>query len=159
MSIPKTTAVRALEGLSLLQRYLVGDIQRTKLSELLTSLKSEELSKLFAEYDIKSIGQKDPGMREEMLDAFCLLRDQRYGQRSRKHLYTQAYQSKLRGRYEAFMEFRLVNGPAVTNNALDKSAGEKTLDQLQPVTLAFVGAAAPQFTVPTTGSVVNSIPK
>ena len=111
MGLAKTTIGRALKALKSLQQYLGSKASKPLVSESTADGKGGELQTQYTAYDLATAdgSLRTSAGRFEQVAQFCLARDFRNMQRSRRYLYMRAYQERLRAGLAGVMEFAVQN--------------------------------------------------
>lgn len=104
--IGQLTATRALLGIQNALDYLASKLKHSTDSDQAVGT---DLNGMAAASDLAAAKTRRTTEEIEHIEAFCLKRDINYGRRSRRFLYTQAYQEKLRSDYELWMIFAREN--------------------------------------------------
>lgn len=104
-TIGPITAVRALRQIQLDKSYMAGKSPRSWTAEQLDRRDGASLEALNQAVDVRNAEDKAWFLRWENLELFALRRDRRYASRSRRWIYTRAYQNKLLFQQEIWQQF------------------------------------------------------
>ena len=107
--IATVTAARALQALSAVHAYVDAKTYKHLYQEVVGSFNDTDILPLVKTADLAAAKTRATDVELEHGDIFCAARDYQYSQRSRRYLYQQAYQEKLRDAYELFMLFAREN--------------------------------------------------
>lgn len=97
----QVTGARALQSIKQNSDYLLGKVPRIWSEEFLSELNTTLLNQMDVSAAIEATSQ----MQLELDDLYALLRDLSYARRSRRWLYTRAYQGKQLRNYELWSAF------------------------------------------------------
>lgn len=111
MGLAKTTIGRALRSLKNLQQYLASKVRKPIVSETSVDGKGAELQTQYTAYDLAAADGtlRTSAGRFEQVAQYCLARDFRNMQRSRRYIYARAHQERVRASLSALMEFAVQN--------------------------------------------------
>lgn len=103
--VGEITAVRAFKLLKSLKLYVASTISRPWFSEQTSNVQGTDLLPVIGRLDITTAKEQTARFQQEHTDAFCLARDVRYSNRSRRWLFTKAIQSRYDGCYEQWASY------------------------------------------------------
>lgn len=107
--IANITVGRAIQALDKLHGYVDGNIVKQLYQELIGSADGANLDAILTQLDIQAAQTRGTDCELEHTEMFCIQRDYQYATMSRRALYQNAYQEKLRQAYELFMAFAREN--------------------------------------------------
>jgi hypothetical protein len=104
------TVARALQALNEIHQYVDSKTYKQLFQEVVGDFNGSSIIPLVTSLDAAAAKTRSTDIELEHVDMFCLARDFQYGQRSRRYIYQQAQQEKLRYAYELFALFARENG-------------------------------------------------
>lgn len=122
--VANITVARAFQALAAVHGYVDSTAYKQIYQELVGSFTGASLDALVTEFDADAAKVRSTDVELEHVDLFCLKRDFRYAQRSRRYLYERAQQEKLRHAYELWLLFARENSYYDLEGICDAGQGD-----------------------------------
>lgn len=132
------TGVRALQWMEEIRGFIKNKPTRLFAAEHMGTLDGHSFSSVVRGLDLRAASKQNAQWRNEHTDAYCLLRDYRYGRRSRKWLMGRHLNNRINGGNDVWATFVRLNAVLSPNliriykHSVNELAGA-TVNQLEQI--------------------------